>query len=42
MKKNYEQPAMLLTKVQLGVYGEYGLTDRDEIYSIQLPDRHRS
>lgn len=28
MKKKYERPEMLVTKVELGVFGQYGKPDR--------------
>jgi hypothetical protein len=42
MKKTYERPALLLTTVQIGAYGQYEWTDRDEIYTLEIPDRHSS
>ncbi len=42
MKKDYDRPEMLVTTIQLGVFGQYGLTDRDEVYALPIPDRRNS
>jgi hypothetical protein len=42
MSKDYERPAMLVTKIQLGVFGQYGMPDRNEIPDLQILDRHSS
>jgi hypothetical protein len=36
MKKKYERPEILVTKVELGVFGQYGQPDRDEIYAFPI------
>lgn len=40
MSKNYERPALLVTTIQLGVFGQYGTPDRDEVLEFPHHDRH--
>jgi hypothetical protein len=38
MRKKYERPEMLVTKVELGVFGQYGQPDRNEIFASPILD----